>query len=353
MAIRRITASDIAPGQPLPWDVYSTPGAGRPFLRKGDSITAGQLDGWLAAGLYADAGAPTSVLLHLNDINRRLERLLGDLRAHGSANVELRTLAGELAGAVAYAPDVALAAIFLNQIGGTYAVRHCTETAIVATLVSQQSGKPDEEVLIVAAAAMTMNVGMVREAELFQDRQHALSVEERSLILRHPSDSADMLRWAGVDDEEWLDLVLLHHENDDGSGYPHGRLADQISQNARLIGLADRYCAFVSARNYRKSLLPPEALARLSALPVDPAMLAQFARLLGPYPPGTLVRLQDGAVGVVAARDKVHVLRDAAGVQTRVCDTSAPGCAIAEALDEASAGTRFPMKQVWGELAGL
>lgn len=355
--MRRITDTDIAYGEPLAWDVFSAPSAARPFLKKGEIVTPGQLDGWLEAGLYADAGAPVSVLQQVNHVNRRLERMLMDLREHGHG--QLRALAQSLVDAVTRAPDVALAAIFLNQIAGAYAVRHCTEAAIVACLVARAMDKPAAEVLVVTAAAMTMNVAMVRETELFQGRESALSHDERALVRRHPASSVDKLRWAGVDDEAWLDLVLLHHENDDGSGYPQGKLAADISQNARLIALADRYCAFVSARNYRKSLLPPEAMARLAELPLDPLIVDQFRAVLGAYPPGTLVRLQNGEAGVVTTRDirhgelRVHVMQGAQGAADNIRLTSEEGCAVDAALAEDSAGFRFAMTQVWGELASV
>jgi HD-GYP domain-containing protein (c-di-GMP phosphodiesterase class II) len=365
MAIRRITLADIVFGQPLPWDVFSTPGALRPLLHKGNVVVPGQLDGWLDAGLYAEAGAPSSILQNLNQINRRLERTLMELRDENSADKTLRVLAGELIAAVERDQDIVLAAIFLNQISGAYAVRHCTETAIVACLIARAMDKSAAEVLIVTAAALTMNVGMVRQAELFQGKEGALSSEERAIIRRHPSDSVNMLRWAGVTDDEWLDLVMLHHENDDGTGYPEGRLGNEISQNAKLIGIADRYCAFVSARNYRRSLLPPLALTKLETeheMPVDPAVIAHFTAQIGAYPPGTLVRLENGELGVVSARKdaggimRVHVLRASDGSPFPLAEmraTGEPGCAIAEALHEDQARLRFTMKHIWGELASL
>ena len=365
MAIRRITLSDIVFGQPLPWDVFSNPTATRPLLQKGNVVTPAQLGGWLEAGLYADAGASASVLQSLNQINRRLERTLMELRDENSADTALRALAGELIDTALRAPDIALAAIFLNQIAGTYTARHCTEAAIVVCLIASAMGKSRNEVLVAMAAALTMNVGMVGQADLFHGREGALSSEERAIVRRHPSDSVAMLRWAGIADDEWLDLVLLHHENDDGSGYPEGRMGKEISQNGKLIGLADRYCAFVSARNYRRSLLPPVALARLTTeqdMPVDPAVIAHFTEQIGAYPPGTLVRLQNGETGVVSARKnaegalRVHVLRAHDGSTLAPAEprfTGEPGCAIEEALHEDQARLRFTMQQIWGELASL
>lgn len=365
MAIRRITVSDIVFGQPLPWDVFSTPSATRPLLEKGKVAAAEQLEGWLDAGLYAEAGGQPSILQNLNQINRRLERTLMNLRDQSSADSELRHIAQELIETVERDHDIVLAAIFLNQIAGAYAVRHCTEAAIVVCLIARAMQKSAPEVLVVTAAALTMNVGMVRQAELFQGRDGALSSEERAIVRRHPTDSVDMLRWAGINDDEWLDLVMLHHENDDGSGYPQGRLGNEISQNAKLIGLADRYCAFVSARNYRRSLLPPHALTKLAGdieMPVDPAVVAHFNDQIGAYPPGTLVRLENGETGVVSRRQdaqgvlQVHALRAADGSPLPLAEmrsTGEPGCAIAEALHEDTARVRFTMKHIWGELASL
>ncbi len=349
MAFRRIRLSDLS------------------FGRSSEKIsvaTAVQSEA-RAAGMPAPAETPASVLRSLNQINRRLDRILTDLRDVSSADTELRAIACELIDSVARGPDIALAAIFLNQIVGAYAIRHCTETAIIVCLIAQAMDKSHAEVLIVTAAALTMNVGMVRQSELFQGRDGALSSEERAIVRRHPADSVDMLRYAGITDEEWLDLVLLHHENDDGSGYPQGRLGDEISQNAKLIGLADRYCAFVSARNYRRSLLPPVALSRLhgeGGAPVDGEIIAKFTELIGPYPPGTLVRLENGEVGVVSRRTRpadaltVHALRGGDGMTLPLPaerSTVEPGCAIAEALDEDSARLRFTLQQIWGELASL
>ena len=363
MTIRRISIADLVFGEPLRWDIFSTPSAVRPLLQKGHVLHPGQLDGWLDAALYAESAAPVSILQSLNQINRRLEHILLALREQQDADSDLRSIAQELIATVERDQDIVLAAIFLNQIAGAYAVRHCTEVAIVVCLIARAMGKAPAEVLVVTAAALTMNVGMVREIELFEHKHCALSPDERALVRRHPWASVEMLRYAGVNDEEWLDLVMLHHENADGSGYPEGRLGNEISQNAKLIGLADRYCAFVSARNYRRSLLPPVALARLRSeneMPFDQLVVRHFEEQVGAFPPGTLVRLDNGEAGVVKSRAGnngvvgVHVLRAADGAAMAALKaTSEPACAIAEALPEDTARLRFSMKQVWGALASI
>lgn len=309
--------------------------------------------------------APPSVLHELNQANKRLEKLLGDLRNERNADADLRRIAREVVRAVELNSDIALACLFLNQIAGTYAVRHCIETAIVVIMVARGLGRTPEQVVSLTAAALTMNVGMLRHHDSFQSKPGLLNSEEMAIVRRHPEDSAEILKYAGVDDEEWISCVLMHHENDDGSGYPAGMTREQITHNARLLSLADRYCARVSARNYRCSMLPDEALEKLlhdPAHPADPALLEQFHLQIGRFPPGVLVRLSNGEMGVVTSRDpgdgvlEVHCMRDASGkalpsaVQRR---TDQPECGIVQALTEDQADFRFSMKQIWGVQAAL
>jgi hypothetical protein len=96
--------------------------------------------------------------------------------------------------------------------------------------------------------------------------------------------------------------------------------------------------------------------------PVDPQVAACVARELGNFPPGSLVRLSGGEIGVVSRRQggasgmEVHCLRDTAGTllspaQARYLPEGS--AAISEGLSEDQASTRFSMKQIWGVQAAL
>ncbi|WP_332856116.1 HD-GYP domain-containing protein [Duganella sp. S19_KUP01_CR8] len=324
-----------------------------------------QADAPLIAGEFAEQEPPPSVLHLLNQSNRRLERLLQNLRNEHNAESELRDIARDVIHAVELHPDIALACIFLCQIAGSYAVRHCIETAVVVVVIAHSLNKSATETLTVTAAALTMNVGMLRHNDTFQNKNTPLSSEEMSIVRRHPEESVDMLKSAGIEDDEWISCVLLHHENDEGSGYPAGVASPEVTQNAKLLSLADRYCAQVSARNYRRSILPNLALRNLiedKAAPVDAMLVQVFQRELGDFPPGSLVRLQSGEIGVICRRPGaaggvlIHCLRDPSGaVLTPAPLRSAAdqAGAIAEALSEDEASIRFSMKQIWGQQASL
>lgn len=368
MAGRRVLLSELRPGEALPWGLYGAARNCAPLLlRKGDlAPAAGQLGALVEAGLYACAEDAPSVLHQLNDANRRLERLLLDLHANNDAERDLRDIAARVVAATEQNPDIALACVFLNQIGGSHAVRHSTETAVVATLIAQGLQAGPQTTLRVVAAALTMNASMLHQHDSFQSRRTALTREEIELMRRHPADSAELLKCAGIKDEAWLACVMLHHQHD--SGDEDGGV---VNRDARLIGLADRYCARVSARNYRCSLLPDHALhhaLREAREPVDIELAAQLALQVGAYPPGSLVRLENGERGVMVTRREqggagalASVLIGADG-KPLAADTApfaalrrtdAPGWSIAEALHENQLPVRFSMRHVWGEQACL
>jgi HD-GYP domain-containing protein (c-di-GMP phosphodiesterase class II) len=51
------------------------------------------------------------------------------------------------------------------------------------------------------------------------------------------------------------DIVLMHHERYDGSGYPRGLKAREILPGARIFALADSFDAITSNRLYRRASL--------------------------------------------------------------------------------------------------
>lgn len=317
----------------------------------------------VAARDAASAEESPSVLRMINQAHRQLEQVLFKLGDEADAQGRILDIARALMQATDSNPDIALACILLNQEEGSYAVRHCIDSAVVALLVARALGQVPSETLTIMAAALTMNVGMLPSQEQLQSRLNAISDAELALIHRHPQQSVDMLKAAGVSDNEWLTYVLLHHENEDGSGYPHGRKGDEIPLNAKIIALADRYCARVSSRSYRKSLLPNEALSDILLADhqsVDPMLTTCFIRVLGIYPTGAVVRLANGEIGVVAGKGSssttpvVHAMiaQDGAPLSTPIRrDTAAAQFAIREMLSEEKAGVRFSMQQIWGDEA--
>jgi len=378
MEQHRISMSDITIGEALPWDVFDS--AGHLLLSRGYVVERPQqLQTLIERGLFVDAksmgkkSAPPaaktqelpSALRLINLANKRLERLLFNLANEENAKAKILEVANALIYATKINPDVALACILLNQEAGNYPVRHCIDTALVSLLVATSMKKSTDDILTITAAALTMNVGMLRQQEAMQNSAEPLSEADKKIILDHPQASVDLLKSVGVDNPDWLSYVLQHHENEDGSGYPLGRASSDIAVCAKIISVADRYCARVSGRNYRKSLLPNAALRDIllsDKKNIDPTLTTCFIRELGIYPTGTFVKLESGEVGVVTGKGEttttpiVHALIGPRGAPLTFPikrDSSKQLYAIREVLHEDQAAIRFSMQQLWGDEARL
>lgn len=214
----------------------------------------------------------------------------------------IRQLAKQLFALVKAQPEQAIAVVHLVH-EYRYHVIHPIHCAILLTLIELREQQPwshSEEVL---CAALTQNLGMnAFQDELDQTAQ--LSDSQRAAVRRHPTQGVEMLERAGVEDDLWLTMVVQHHEQEDGSGYPFNMQGDLITEEAKLLSLADRYSAMLSERADREGsnaqtvikLLYQES--RHGENPIHMRLL----RELGIYPPGTFVRLRSGETAHVVAR---------------------------------------------------
>ena len=372
--MRNITLCELEVGQPLPWDVYGE--GGGLLARKGYLITNdNQIDNLIKRGMVvreperdaADYVEPPSVLRMLNGANRCLEAILTEIAAGRArqAQARLEEVAQTVAESVKLCSEVALACILHNQQAGPYSVRHSIDTAIVSILAARALKKTPEEVKTITLAALTMNVGMLQEQERMQAMHEPLSITDVRFIRSHPEASVALLRAAGISDEAWLECVLSHHENENGSGYPNHKQADDIPGLAKIISLADRYCARVSARSYRKPMLPNAALRDIlleGKSTIDAQLAAVFIRELGVYPVGTYVRLLNGEIGVVTRKgvssttpivDALVGPRGAPLENPIRRDTKEERLAIREVLCGAQADVMFNLDRLWGRVAAV
>lgn len=368
--------SDIVLGQPLQWDIYGVDG--NLLLRRGFVVNnSHQVETLIERGLFVDGEVldqtsrdkkipkvveQPSVLRIINQVRSDLRTLSYNLSVEANARERFLALAKLVYVAVQLDTDVALGCILLHQ-EGNYSARHCVDTAVVAIVIGKALKKSDEELIFLAAACMTMNLSMLRQQERLQEKSGVLSAEDQELIYRHPQESVQQLMTAGVRDEGWLSWILHHHENEDGSGYPSKKRSAEIPQNSKIMSIADRYCARVCARSYRKSMLPNAALRDIligGKTTVDLMLVTLFIRELGTYPIGTFVKLEDGEIGVVTSKGSttttpfVHSLIGPRGAPLSMPikrDTQKTLHSIREVLHRDQVLVRFSMRQLWGEIA--
>jgi HD-GYP domain-containing protein (c-di-GMP phosphodiesterase class II) len=118
-------------------------------------------------------------------------------------------------------------------------------------------------------------------------------------------------------------FAYQHHERWDGEGYPRKLQGENISLGARIISIVDAFEAMVSEKPYRNSMIGYEAMKNLvaeNAKRFDPTALKAFIKVMGIYPIGSIVLLNNKSIARVVEgrgdsplRPKIRILMDEHG----------------------------------------
>lgn len=368
MGLQVIRFEDIPLGEPLPWHVYDRDEV--LLLRKGEIVHSHhQLDELRVDGLFiprnADEAPPPeppkqSPFALLNHLPSAVERLFGRMSVEPNFKGRTHAVAKTVQEACAIDRDASLGWVFIGP-ECRYVIGHPIRAAIVCELVGLQLGWTEEERGVLLRAALTMNIGqLVLQHKLLQQKG-SLTPQQKEEVRDHCARSHELLQKLEVTDAVWLETVLQHHERLDGSGYPRTLSGDAVSSHARLLAIADIYCALVTEHAHRRALLPNGALKELylqRGKALDGAMVEQFIKVAGVYPPGTLVKLANGETAVVARHGTaptapiVHSVVSARGAALNVYpgrDCSEARYAIKEVLSHVRANVTINHKPgLWG-----
>jgi putative nucleotidyltransferase with HDIG domain len=160
----------------------------------------------------------------------------------------------------------------------TDSYRHCLFVTGFAVAFAQHLGVREDDQRRLARAALLHDVGKAFIPVAVLDKPGKLTDEELSVIRQHPRLGYDALAAEGSFPPEMLDVVLHHHELLDGSGYPNGLRANQISDIVRLTTIVDIYAALVEKRAYRQPFTHTKAFAIMEQMgdKLDPHLLQAF-----------------------------------------------------------------------------
>lgn len=256
------------------------------------------------------------------------------------------------------APDVALAQVVRQPSGGGghYGVRHSIHAATASQAAARFLGWSDADQRRAFQAALTMNIAMVDLQARLATQVSPLTARQREAIQDHPHRGAQMLVEAGIQDEAWLQAIRLHHELPDGSGYPAG--TSESSELAEMLRFADVYTARLSDRADRPAISARQAGRELHQMGQTSPLAGALIKAFGIFPPGSVVRLVSGEMGIVvrngekAYHPHVAILTTSTGeprLSPRLADTSRDSHAVSALLPAHA----MPMRISEDTIAGL
>ncbi len=162
-----------------------------------------------------------------------------------------------------------------------YTAGHSRRVSEYSCAIAKALKISGQELEIIRTGALLHDLGKIGISDLVLQKPGRLTPEENQLIQQHPVIGKRILENVqGL--EPYLGIVELHHENLDGSGYPHGLKGEDTPLDARIVKVADAYDAITSDRPYRRGKSHADAIAILRkacGTEMDPAVVETFAAL--------------------------------------------------------------------------
>jgi HD-GYP domain-containing protein (c-di-GMP phosphodiesterase class II) len=204
-----------------------------------------------------------------------------------------------------------------------YTHSHALDVAVYMTSFGRFLQLPVEQISLLGYLGLMQDIGKLRVPSEILTKRERLTPAESEQARRHVQHSQDIVRAAPALPPQLVELVALHHERQDGSGYPKGLRGKDIGMMGSIGAIVDTFDALTAARPYAQAVSPSTALSMLykgRGTYFDAVLVEQFIRCIGIFPLGSVVELNSGEIGIVIAQNtekrlqpRVMVIRDAAG----------------------------------------
>ncbi len=148
--------------------------------------------------------------------------------------------------------------------------------------LGRKAGLKENQLSDLELLARVYDLGKVTISEDILNKQGKLTEAEWETVRQHV-EKGYRIASASSDLSAVAELILLHHENYDGSGYPLGLKGDAIPIECRIIAVLDAYMAMLKRRPYGRSLTVKEAIYELdycSGWQFDPRLIPLLASVV-------------------------------------------------------------------------
>lgn len=197
------------------------------------------------------------------------------------------------------------AMMFLTRLRSKdeYTSQHAYNVCIFSLVIGRLLGLDSVQMENLGTSALLSDMGKVAIPDHVLNKPGKFNETERALIQTHAKEGRDILMSGRNIFTGCVDVAYGHHENLDGSGYPRGLEGHQLNLSCKIVAITDKYDAITSKRPFRRAGDHLNAVAILNKMvsenKIDGKLTSSFFGYLGVYPPGSIVELNTGEVGIV------------------------------------------------------
>ncbi|MDP3843528.1 MAG: HD-GYP domain-containing protein [Oxalobacteraceae bacterium] len=198
-----------------------------------------------------------------------------------------------------------------DKIAGEEMYYHSLNVTVLAMMLAKELGLPAADIRLLGTGCLFHDIGKIEMPSRIVNKTEALTSAERNLMQQHCQYGDAIAQKLGLPGKA-IEIIRKHHEYADGSGYPMHLKAEQIPFLVSIVTIVNTYDNHCNHPNPLDSLSPYEALSIMFTQQrklFAPDPLNVFIRCMGVYPPGTIVRLSDGTLGMVISVNSGMPLR--------------------------------------------
>ncbi len=184
-----------------------------------------------------------------------------------------------------------------------YTYTHSVNVAILSILTARSLNYDKEDINNIALGAFLHDIGKMLVDQKLITKPSQLNDMERMEVQKHPKLGYDLTK--DINDLPFTakQIILMHHEKLDGSGYPLGLKGIEIPEYVKIVTICDMYDAMVTNRVYRNKMpvyIALEILMTDSVYKLDRKIYRHMTENICIHPPGSGVVLSDGSIGIVS-----------------------------------------------------
>lgn len=198
-----------------------------------------------------------------------------------------------------------------DKVGGDDIFHHSLNVALLSMMVGKEMKLPAEEIKLLGLGALLHDLGQADIPGQVKNKTEFLTKPEITLMQQHCAFGVSLGKKLGLPPEALL-IIAQHHERIDGSGYPKKLSGSQLSLLSRIVAVIETYDELCNPQNPARGSTPHEALSVIYAQQrkqFDESAITAFVRCLSVYPPGTIVLLSNGVLGVVTSVSSAQLLK--------------------------------------------
>ena len=188
---------------------------------------------------------------------------------------------------------------------------HALNVSTLSMMLAKNLKLSASDIKTVGMGALFHDIGKLKIPSQILRKTTPLSAPEENLLKMHTKYGVELVGLTDTFPLQAWPIIEQHHELIDGTGYPKGLKEAQIDKLARIVCVVNTFDNLCHPLDISKSRSPHHALSymyRSMKGKLPEIEMRVMIKMMGVYPPGTIVQLSDQRVGIVMSVNSDNLL---------------------------------------------